>query len=347
MYLGGLGHSLLRLFKASRLLHSLAASGCAAAPLARAPGLGLIDVDAPISPMLFGLFKPRLLLPLHMRHLESAQQEMILEHELMHWRRRDLYWTSAGRFPANSLLVQSLHAAAAGTSVVGTGARLRPRRARWPLACPTQGRRGSARVAADAAAASREHGARCWRRQRGPGSRPDRADPRAWRRSGSVEPSGRGWRPGWHRCVQSCLQPALASHGDALVAARQSGMECTVMLDADSGQRLLHEGQCDERVTLASTFNIASSLMGYDSGILQDEHAPALPFKAGYADWMPSWRATTDPARWFENSVLWYAQQVTLQPGRARFELRRALRSWQPGCGGRPWPRQWTRIGLA
>lgn len=107
------------------------------------------------------------------------------------------------------------------------------------------------------------------------------------------------------------LQPALAWHDDF------SGqlLDCTVMIDAASGARLAEQGQCDARVTPASTFNIAVSLMGYDSGILRDAHAPAWPFRPGYADWNDSWRATTDPTTWIRHSTVWYAQQVTARLG--------------------------------
>ncbi|WP_370660246.1 class D beta-lactamase [Massilia glaciei] len=103
-------------------------------------------------------------------------------------------------------------------------------------------------------------------------------------------------------------------------AAPPAALNCTALVDAASGRRLVHEGRCDERVTPASTFNIVVSLMGYDSGILRDEHAPALPFKAGYPAWIPSWRATTDPTSWISNSVVWYAQQVTSKLGAERFQ---------------------------
>eukprot|EP01034_Spumella_vulgaris_P027802 gene27802-34578_t len=56
----------------------------------------IIEVDAPISPMLFGLLKPRLLLPRHLRSFDATQQQLIVEHELTHWRRRDLQWMSVG-----------------------------------------------------------------------------------------------------------------------------------------------------------------------------------------------------------------------------------------------------------
>lgn len=105
----------------------------------------------------------------------------------------------------------------------------------------------------------------------------------------------------------------------ALVHA-QAPLRCTILIDAATGKALVREGQCDQRVTPASTFKIAISLMGYDSGILQDEHTPALPFKDGYIDWLPEWRATTDPAAWMKKSVIWYSYQVTSRLGQARFE---------------------------
>jgi bla regulator protein BlaR1 len=83
---------------------------------------------------------------------------------------------------------------------------------------------------------------------------------------------------------------------------------------------LVEEGRCDVRTTPVSIFNIAVSLMGFDAGILQDTHTPALPFKAGYIDWQPSWRATTDPTSWIRNSTVWYAQQVTSRLGERRVQ---------------------------
>ena len=84
---------------------------------------------------------------------------------------------------------------------------------------------------------------------------------------------------------------------------------CVAIADAASGKVLKQQGRCDQRVTPASTFKIAISLMGYDAGFLIDEHRPALSFQKGYPDWIPEWRATTDPARWIKNSVVWYSQQ--------------------------------------
>ncbi|MFM2086626.1 MAG: hypothetical protein RLZZ237_1495 [Pseudomonadota bacterium] len=61
----------------------------------------VLEIDAPISPMLLGALQPRLLLPVHLAHFTQEQQQLIIEHELTHTRRRD---------PAVQLLATSLHA---------------------------------------------------------------------------------------------------------------------------------------------------------------------------------------------------------------------------------------------
>jgi beta-lactamase class D len=127
---------------------------------------------------------------------------------------------------------------------------------------------------------------------------------------------------------------ALALGGALLGSARAetaspAGSACTVVADAPSGRLLQREGECEQRVTPASTFKIALSLMGYDSGYLSDEHLPALPFREGYADWIPAWRATTDPTTWIANSVVWYSQRLTEWLGEQRF--RRYVESFQYG----------------
>lgn len=108
--------------------------------------------------------------------------------------------------------------------------------------------------------------------------------------------------------------------GAMLVAGGAQAREvCTVVEDAASGRVLVQRGDCGHRVTPASTFKIAISLMGYDAGFLKDEHAPVLPFKPGYVDWRENWRESADPARWIRDSVVWYSQQVTFAIGHERF----------------------------
>ncbi len=94
-------------------------------------------------------------------------------------------------------------------------------------------------------------------------------------------------------------------------ASVQAKTICTALADADSGKILLAEGDCDTRVTPASTFKIPLSLMGYDSGFLQDAHTPTLAFQKGDVDWGgDNWRQPTDATRWMKYSVVWFSQRI-------------------------------------
>ncbi|MDO8070123.1 M23/M56 family metallopeptidase [Janthinobacterium sp. SUN176] len=55
----------------------------------RLHGTDVLEVDAPISPMLVGVWRPRLLLPAHLAQFTPEQQQMVIAHELTHARRRD------------------------------------------------------------------------------------------------------------------------------------------------------------------------------------------------------------------------------------------------------------------
>ena len=121
-------------------------------------------------------------------------------------------------------------------------------------------------------------------------------------------------------------------------APAQAATICTAMADAKAGTVLLQEGNCIDRVTPASTFKIALSLMGYDAGFLKDEHKPVLPYRQGYVDWGgAAWRQDTDPSRWMQYSVVWYSQQITQALGAERFQkYARALRYGNADVSGDP-----------
>ncbi len=320
VYLLGLGHAVVQLLLARRMLDCLAATG------SRLPGPGqharapiVIEVDAPISPMLFGLRKPRLLLPQHLRNFDAAQQQLIVEHELMHWRRRDLQWLSVGIVLQTLLwfnpFMRMLRSSLSWAQELGCDrdvlrSRSPAQRKDYAAALVAQLRLQRATPATALA-----FGGVC-------------ASTLAARIALIREPSAaHGRRPRVGRilaiaalaCVFAAslaFQPALAWR--SVPAASQAPFSCTMMVDAASGEQLARDGHCDERVTPASTFNIPVALMGFDSGILRGEHAPVLPFKTGYPSYNASWRAATDPTSFLQNSVLWYAQQVTAGLGAAR-----------------------------
>ncbi|WP_298975844.1 class D beta-lactamase [uncultured Roseobacter sp.] len=94
---------------------------------------------------------------------------------------------------------------------------------------------------------------------------------------------------------------------------------CTIFREIGSSSNLVEEGQCDERYSSASTFKLAISLMGFDSGILNSSDSPEWPFQEDYYDWRPEWRKRTTPQSWLEHSVVWYSQQITQRLGAETF----------------------------
>ena len=94
------------------------------------------------------------------------------------------------------------------------------------------------------------------------------------------------------------------------VAGRASAATtCTLVVDAATGATLVRVGdRCDERLTPASTFKIALSLIGFDSGILHDADRPAWPYKDEYKVSNNDWKQTTTPRTWLRDSVVWYSQ---------------------------------------
>lgn len=96
--------------------------------------------------------------------------------------------------------------------------------------------------------------------------------------------------------------------------------ETKCFLAIKNGQILSQEGNCKSRHSPASTFKVAISLMGYDSGILIDEFHPEWPFKEGYLNYMPSWKQAQNPTTWIKYSCVWYSQLITQQLGLDKFE---------------------------
>ena len=342
LYLLGLAHALYRWRRAQRLLDALGASGDPLIGLdehagfvgqAHAPLPAVIEVAAPISPMLQGVFKPQLLLPRHLRSFDPLQQQLIVEHELTHWRRRDLHWSAAATalqslFWFNPFM-RMLRARLGWAQEFGCDRDVlcvRPQGERKAYAAALVAQLKLQRCPAGMALA---FGAS--------------AEPTLTARINLIR-TPTAVRGAWPRCAalaslaavagaNLALQPALgwgvpdAPEGRAQLLSRawpgsasrpSAALDCTIMVDAASGAVVVREGGCDERVTPASTFKIAISLMGFDSGVLRDERTPYLPYKASYAASNPAWRQGTDPARWLRESVVWYSQQVTSRLGAAR-----------------------------
>lgn len=104
-----------------------------------------------------------------------------------------------------------------------------------------------------------------------------------------------------------------------LPADAEEQVVCTLAIEAGSIEPLIREGNCDERMSPASTFKVVISLMGFDVGVFTSSVAPEWPFEDGYTDWNPRWRQATTPQSWMQDSVVWFSQKATEQLGADRF----------------------------
>jgi beta-lactamase class D len=125
-----------------------------------------------------------------------------------------------------------------------------------------------------------------------------------------------------HSCSNRSLAAAcLAVLLHSVSLSAHAHVVCTLVTDAESHREIVRTGDCTTRVTPASTFKIAISLMGFDAGVLEDAHAPVFEHQAGEPDWGgENWLQPTDPAHWFHYSVVWYSQRVTRALGAIRVQ---------------------------
>lgn len=83
------------------------------------------------------------------------------------------------------------------------------------------------------------------------------------------------------------------------------------------GNKILFEmgSKLDFQTTPACSFNIALSLMGFESGALTDVNNPSREFQEGYDNTLDSWRGTHTPLSWMKNSVVWYSRLTATEIG--------------------------------
>lgn len=116
----------------------------------------------------------------------------------------------------------------------------------------------------------------------------------------------------------------LALALSALALAQQATsaekvVECTVILDQQTGAAIVRSGTCDERFTPMSTFKVPLALMGYDAGVLKDAHTPRWDYDPKF-DAPKRARKAVDPTIWEADSILWYSQELTRKLGSEAFD---------------------------
>jgi beta-lactamase class D len=104
----------------------------------------------------------------------------------------------------------------------------------------------------------------------------------------------------------------------ATPVAAAEPVRCTVVLDARTGKALHRSGTCDVGFYPQSTFKLPIAMMGYDAGILTDEHNPRWEYQAKFNRSEREQKAT-DPTIWEQDSIVWYSQEITRKLGKKAF----------------------------
>ena len=119
--------------------------------------------------------------------------------------------------------------------------------------------------------------------------------------------------------MKKLFQSTLLTLGITIFALPAEAQQiCSIIANAKSSKILHQEGNCDQRVTPASTFKVPLALIGFDSGILTSAIEPTWPYKKSYPAWGgANWKKPTDPTHWLHYSVVWYSQVMAQKLGEA------------------------------
>jgi len=76
-----------------------------------------------------------------------------------------------------------------------------------------------------------------------------------------------------------------------------------------------HPGDNQMRHPMGCDFSIPLAIMGFDQGILIDEHTPVWPYLEGYETFLNVWKNPQTPRSWIINSCVWYSGLIIEQLG--------------------------------
>jgi len=108
--------------------------------------------------------------------------------------------------------------------------------------------------------------------------------------------------------------------GDAPYAA--AGVDgCFVLLGLhDGAERVVNEPLADRAFTPASTFKIANTIIGLETGVIPDERF-SLKWDGVRHDFVEEWNRDHDLASALRYSVVWYFQEIARRVGEERYRI--------------------------
>jgi len=96
--------------------------------------------------------------------------------------------------------------------------------------------------------------------------------------------------------------------------------ETFIVKELSTNKIIQQKGYFSSQFSPCCTFNIALSLMGFDSGILQDENNPVWPYEESYCAFMDIHKTSHDPKSWMQHSCVWYSRVLTQKLGMEKFK---------------------------
>lgn len=96
--------------------------------------------------------------------------------------------------------------------------------------------------------------------------------------------------------------------------------ESKCFIAKENDKVIYQEGDCHIPYAPESTFKIALSLMGFDSGIFKNETNPEWQFKEGYTHYINVCKGSHNPRTWMRDSCVWYSQVLTQKLGMDKFK---------------------------
>ena len=91
-------------------------------------------------------------------------------------------------------------------------------------------------------------------------------------------------------------------------------------LAKENGKTLKSEGDCNTAYAPESTFKIALSLIGFDSGILKSVSDPSWSLPDGVDPYINVCKGDHNPRTWMRDSCLWYSRILTTKLGLEKFQ---------------------------
>lgn len=105
-----------------------------------------------------------------------------------------------------------------------------------------------------------------------------------------------------------------------IIMSNPAGASENCFIAKENGTVLKNEGNCNTPYAPESTFKIALSLIGFDSGIFKTETDPSWSLPECTDPYINVCKGNHNPRTWMRDSCLWYSRVLTTKLGMEKFQ---------------------------